>query len=216
MRKINEEVFNHFLMWGNKMELTKGTMIFEPEDFLYMVLQGEVCVMKEAIDSDEFVHYMACFPGDIANIDIVGEDSPEPRYLTTELHHTKVIVVGMREFKKRILPELSTDGLRYIFAQVSRVANVQAKKAHYGKKSSFLIVMETLIDTALNSDRAYFDEKGMTMKFTNTSMGERIGFSREMCGRVMKAMHNKGYVVRNGSKVTIPFAVLDSWEIKAK
>ena len=205
MRKLNSELVRTFIKKGRRISLKKKERLFDCGDRLYLVLRGRLTAWQYSDISDETRVYGRSLVGDIANVDLISDlILSENRELIAD---TDVIAasVSIRDFKESILPKLSTTAVEDVFKSASQVVKWQSDLRYYSKKSAYLSVVHFLTDLAVNSDEAMIVPNGVGIKVTNQKIGEAIGLSREMVGRVLKTLDHQGIVIRNGMLLTIPF-----------
>ena len=205
MRNLNPELVKSFIKKGRRIELKKKERLFDCGDRLYLVLRGRLTAWQYSSISDETRIYGRSLVGDIANVDLISGAIPlENRELIAD---TEVVAVSVstHDFKESILPGLSTTAVEDVFRSASQTVVWQSDLRYYNKKSAYLSVMYFLTDLAVNSDEAMIVPNGVCIKITHQKIGEAIGLSREMVGRVIKTLDHQGIVIRNGMLLIIPF-----------
>ena len=175
----------------------------EAGDTLYLILEGSVSVMVE--DESEPGHMMVVSylnPGDFVGEMGLFEDEIQPRsamvvaktdcevaeisypaFHAVAAQHPEVLFAIARQLGKR---------LRQTTRKLSDLAfvDVSGRIAH------------TLMDLCKEPD-AMTHPDGMQIKITRQELGKIVGCSREMAGRVLKALEEDGLVSVSGKTMVV-------------
>jgi len=175
----------------------------EPSDTLYLILDGSVSVMVE--DESEPGHMLVVAylnPGDFVGEMGLFDNEPQVR---------SAMVVAKTQCE---VAEISYDRFHQIRAQypdilyaVSRQLGARLRQTT--RKLSDLAFVDvsgriahTLLDLCKEPD-AMTHPDGMQIKVTRQELGKIVGCSREMAGRVLKALQEDGLVSVSGKTMVV-------------
>lgn len=183
----------------------KATVMKQGEagDKLYLILEGSVSVMVE--DESEPDHMLVVSylnPGDFVGEMGLFEDDVTPR---------SAMVVAKTECE---VAEISYDKFHQISAQYPEVLYAIARQLgkrlrQTTRKLTDLAFVDvsgriahTLMDLCREPD-AMTHPDGMQIKITRQELGKIVGCSREMAGRVLKALEQDGLVSVAGKTMVV-------------
>ena len=183
----------------------KATVMKQGEagDRLYLILEGSVSVMVE--DESEPDHMMVVSylnPGDFVGEMGLFEDEITPR---------SAMVVAKTQCE---VAEISYDKFHQISAQYPEVLYAIARQLgkrlrQTTRKLTDLAFVDvsgriahTLLDLCREPD-AMTHPDGMQIKITRQELGKIVGCSREMAGRVLKALEQDGLVSVSGKTMVV-------------
>ena len=184
---------------------SKATVMKQGEagDKLYLILEGSVSVMVE--DESEPDHMLVVSylnPGDFVGEMGLFEDEVTPR---------SAMVVAKTECE---VAEISYDKFHQISAQYPEVLYAIARQLgkrlrQTTRKLTDLAFVDvsgriahTLMDLCREPD-AMTHPDGMQIKITRQELGKIVGCSREMAGRVLKALEQDGLVSVAGKTMVV-------------
>ncbi len=175
----------------------------EAGDKLYLILEGSVSVMVEDVSEPghmlvvsylnpgDFVGEMGLFEDDVSSRSamVVAKTECEvaeisyDKFNQVSAHYPDVLYAIARQLGKR---------LRQTTRKLTDLAfvDVSGRIAH------------TLIDLCLEPD-AMTHPDGMQIKITRQELGKIVGCSREMAGRVLKALEEDGLVSVTGKTMVV-------------
>ena len=183
----------------------KGNVMNQGEagDKLYLILEGSVSVMVEDVlepghmlvvsylNPGDFVGEMGLFEDDVSSRSamVVARTECEvaeisyDKFHQISAHYPDVLYAIARQLGKR---------LRQTTRKLTDLAfvDVSGRIAH------------TLIDLCLEPD-AMTHPDGMQIKITRQELGKIVGCSREMAGRVLKALEEDGLVSVTGKTMVV-------------
>lgn len=175
----------------------------EASDQLYLILDGSVSVMVE--DDQEEGHKMVVSYLNLG--DFFGEmglfaDEEEARSAeVTTREASKVAIISYERFMK-----IKAQFPDILFAIATQMATRLRKTTFKLKNLAFVDVSgriaHTLMDLSKQPD-AMTHPEGMQIKITRQELGKIAGCSREMAGRVLKALEQEGLVSVSGKTIVV-------------
>ena len=183
----------------------RSTILREGEvsDKLYLILDGSVSVMVE--DEQEEGHKLVVsylnlgdFFGEMGLF--ASEEESRSAEVTTR-EATKVAIISYERFLK-----LKGQFPDILFAIAAQTASRLRKTTSKLKNLAFVDVSgriaHTLMDLSKQPD-AMTHPDGMQIKITRQELGKIAGCSREMAGRVLKALESDGLVSVSGKTIVV-------------
>jgi len=195
-----------FLRFCETQDYAKGKTILregEQSDKLYLILDGSVSVMVE--DEQDADHKMVVsylnlgdFFGEMGLFDS-DDELRSAEVITREA--SRIAVISYERFMK--IKAQFPDILFGIASQMS----MRLRKTTYKLKNLAFVdvsgrIAHTLMDLATQPD-AMTHPDGMQIKITRQELGKIAGCSREMAGRVLKALEEEGLVSVAGKTIVV-------------
>lgn len=195
-----------FLRFCDIREYPNRTTILregEESDKLYLILDGSVSVMVE--DEQDEDHKMVVSYLNLG--DFFGEMA-----LFADHEENSTAEVSTREPSK--IAEISYERFLKIKAQFPDILfGIAAQMANRLRKTTFKLknlafvdvsgrIAHTLMDLSQQPD-AMTHPEGMQIKITRQELGKIAGCSREMAGRVLKALEQEGLVSVAGKTIVV-------------
>jgi CRP/FNR family transcriptional regulator, cyclic AMP receptor protein len=178
----------------------------DPGDTLYYIVEGSVAVIltdepesQEIVlaylNKGEFIGEIGVFMGAMARD--VTVKTREPCQLAT------ITYQRLNQLLKQELASQSVEILHILGRQLSR------RLMHASRKVSDLAFLDvagriahTLIDLCRQPD-AMTHPDGMQIRVTRQEIGRLVGCSREMAGKVLKALEDQGLISANGKTIVV-------------
>jgi CRP/FNR family cyclic AMP-dependent transcriptional regulator len=180
----------------------KSVIIYagDQPDVLYYIIRGSVSVLIEDEDGHEIVLAYINAGGFFGEMGLFGEQPNRSAWVRTrgECEVAEISYARFRALSKEdpdILLELTAQlatRLRKTSRQVSNLAflDVTGRIAH------------TLLELCREPD-AMTHPDGMQIKITRQELGRIVGCSREMAGRVLKALTEQGHISAKGKTIVV-------------
>ena len=180
----------------------KSVIIYagDHSDVLYYIVEGSVTVLIEDEDGHEIVlAYLN--PGDFfGEMGLFGEDSNRSAWIRTRTQ------CELAEISYSRYRQLAEEDAGILFALAGQMAT---RLRHTSRKVSDLAFLDvtgrvarTLLDLCKQPD-AMTHPDGMQIKITRQELGKIVGCSREMAGRVLKALEQDGLVSVAGKTMVV-------------
>ncbi len=172
----------------------------DESDTLYYIIDGSVSVVIEDEDCNEIVlAYLN--PGDFfGEMGLFQEDTRRSAWVITrtpcevaEIHYNQFMQLAKET--PEILFQLSSQ-------LASRLRNTSRKVSNLAFMDVTGRVARTLLDLAREPD-AITHPDGMQIKITRQEIAKIVGCSREMAGRVMKALEEDGLISAHGKTIVV-------------
>lgn len=208
---MSDETFARFISFFHRHEYPNKTDIIQPGDnanTLYYFIEGSAYVRVDELDGHEFI---------IANLsrgDFIGEagffepdSSREKRdvYVQT-CSPCQLAGISYSKLNSLLDNELKIESKEIIMAlgrQLAKRLLLTSRKAgHLAFLDVSGRVARTLIDLT-EAPEAMTHPDGMQIRITRQDIGRMVGCSREMAGRVLKAMGEEGLIEVNGKTILI-------------
>lgn len=181
----------------------RSTLIYagEASDTLFYLMKGSVSVIIEDSDGREMVMaYLneGDFFGEMGLFD--EENKPRTAWVKakTECEVAEISYVKFRELAKQD-PQLMFHIFRQMANRLSRTTRKAGDLAFLDVTGR---VARTLLDLSKEPD-AMTHPDGMQIKITRQEIGRIVGCSREMVGRVLKELEEKGLVSVKGKTMVV-------------
>ncbi len=180
----------------------KSVIIYagDQPDALYYIVKGSVSVLMEDEDGHEIVLAYINAGGFFGEMGLFGEQPNRSAWIRTrsECEVAEISYARFRNIAKEdpdILLELTAQmatRLRKTSRKVSNLAflDVTGRIAH------------TLLELCKEPD-AMTHPDGMQIKITRQELGRIVGCSREMAGRVLKALCEQGHLSAKGKTIVV-------------
>lgn len=177
----------------------------EPADSLYYLIEGSVTALIEDddrheltlayINKGEFIGEMGLFQPQPRRSVIVRTREP---CIIAEVSYTRVQQLLHRELQEHALALLFAIGgqLAQRLRQTSRQVGDLAFLDVTGRIAGALLELCKQPDAMTHPD-------GMQIKITRQDLGRMVGCSREMAGRVLKTLEEKGHIAVAGKTIVV-------------
>ncbi len=183
----------------------KSTILTEgsASDTLYLILDGSVSVMVEdESDKDHKMVVSYLNPGDFfGEMGLFGEDPEVRSAAIVAKNQCEVAEISYDRFHQ--IRSQFPDILFAIARQMGNRLRVTTRKL---KDLAFVDVSgriaHTLLDLCREPD-AMTHPDGMQIKVTRQELGKIVGCSREMAGRVLKALEEEGLISVAGKTIVV-------------
>jgi len=180
----------------------KSVIIYagDQPDVLYYIVSGSVTVLIEDEDGHEIVlAYLN--PGDFfGEMGLFGEDSNRSAWVRTR---TQCELAEISYSRYRQVAEQDPGILFALAGQMAgRLRNTSRKVSDLAFLDVTGRVARTLLDLCKQPD-AMTHPDGMQIKITRQEIGRIVGCSREMVGRVLKALEEQGLISAKGKTMVV-------------
>ncbi len=174
-------------------------------DKLYYIVEGSVSVCMEEEDGHELVLAYLNKGDFIGEVGIFkGEDKREVMVKTrtycqlAEISYNRLLISLKKE-----LADCATD-LLFLFGEqlASRLLHASRKVRHLAFMDVEGRIARTLLDLCSEPD-AMTHPDGMQIRITRQEIGRLVGCSREMAGRVLKELEEKGLITAKGKTIVV-------------
>ncbi len=205
---INTEALEHFLRLCHTRSYPSKVTIIRPGDEgdkLLFILEGSVSVSVEDetghelilayLNRHEFIGEVGVFKGgEIRKVSVKTRAKCQLAEISYERFHQAL---------KRELKEYAADILYMLGEQISSRLLITSRKY---RDLAFMDVegriARTLLDLAKEPD-AITHPDGMQIYITRQEIGRIVGCSREMAGRVLKELQEKGMISAHGKTIVV-------------
>ncbi len=205
---INTEALEHFLRLCHTRSYPSKVTIIRPGDEgdkLLFILEGSVSVSVEDenghelilayLNRHEFIGEVGVFKG--------GEIRKVSVKTRTKCQLAEISYDRFHQALKRELKEYAADILYMLGEQISSRLLITSRKY---RDLAFMDVegriARTLLDLAKEPD-AITHPDGMQIYITRQEIGRIVGCSREMAGRVLKELQEKGMISAHGKTIVV-------------
>jgi CRP/FNR family cyclic AMP-dependent transcriptional regulator len=183
----------------------KSTILTEGSacDALYLILDGSVSVMVEdEEDSDHKMVVSYLNPGDFfGEMGLFGDDDEVRSAAIVAKNQCEVAEISYERFH-----QIRSQFPDILFAIARQMGNRLRLTTRKLKDLAFVDVSgriaHTLLDLCREPD-AMTHPDGMQIKITRQELGKIVGCSREMAGRVLKALEEEGLVSVAGKTIVV-------------
>lgn len=204
-----KNVMAQLLPFCHKKSYPPKTIVFRPGDLgdrLYYIVDGSVSICVEDEDNDQ--ELVLAYLNKHELIGTIGVFKGSETRKVTVKTRTKCQLAEMsydrfRQVLKKELLEYAPDILFLIGEQL---ANRLLKTSRKFSDLAFMDVegriARALLDLCKEPD-AMTHPDGMQLYITRQEIGRIVGCSREMAGRVMKEMEDKGLITAHGKTIVV-------------
>ncbi len=193
-----------FLRFCERLHFKPRSTIFsegEPSDSLYLILDGSVSVVVDDHDDpaqEMVVSYLN--PGDfVGEMGLFGEETRTASLVSkTECELARISYDRFHQVRGHA-PEL----LYALTKQIGhRLAVTTRKLADLAFVDVYGRIHKTINQLTQEPD-AMTHPDGMQIRITRQELGKLVGCSREMAGRVLKALEEEGFVEVSGKTIVV-------------
>jgi CRP/FNR family cyclic AMP-dependent transcriptional regulator len=180
----------------------KSVIIYagDQPDVLYYIISGSVSVLIEDEDGHEIVLAYINSGGFFGEMGLFGEQPNRSAWVRTR-GECEVAEISYARF--RALSKEDPDILLELTAQLATRLRKTSRKV---SNLAFLDVTGRIAHTLLELCRepdAMTHPDGMQIKITRQELGRIVGCSREMAGRVLKALTEQGHISAKGKTIVV-------------
>ena len=203
------KVIEQLLHYCHKKNYPPKTVVFRPGDLgdrLYYIADGSVSICVE--DEDNGQELVLAYLNKHEFIGTVGIFKGTETRKVTVRTRTKCLLAEMsyerfRQVLKKELIEDATDILLMIGEQLAgRLLKTSRKFSDLAFMDVEGRIARTLLDLCKEPD-AMTHPDGMQLYITRQEIGRIVGCSREMVGRVLKEMEDKGLISAHGKTIVV-------------
>jgi CRP/FNR family cyclic AMP-dependent transcriptional regulator len=180
----------------------KSVIIYagDQPDALYYVVKGSVSVLMEDEDGHEIVLAYINAGGFFGEMGLFGEQSNRSAWIRTR-SECEVAEISYARF--RTIAKEDPDILLELTAQMAtRLRKTSRKVSNLAFLDVTGRIAHTLLDLCKEPD-AMTHPDGMQIKITRQELGRIVGCSREMAGRVLKALCEQGHLSVKGKTIVV-------------
>jgi CRP/FNR family cyclic AMP-dependent transcriptional regulator len=206
--KLDAEALNRFLAFCHRRKFPKKTSIIRPGDLantLYYIISGSVTISFENESGKELI--LAYLNAG----DFIGEMglfmSTERREVMVKTKEkSELAEIGYQRLGNLFLSELKSDAaqiLYYIGTQLTHRLLQTSRKVH---RLAFLDVTGRITRTLTDlcqEPNALTHPEGIQIKISRQEIAKIVGCSREMAGRVLKDLQEKGDLIVKGHTIVV-------------
>lgn len=195
-----------FLRFCDVREYSNRTTILregEQSDKLYLIMDGSVSVLVEDEQDEDHkmvVSYLNL--GDFfGEMGLFGTEDDSRSAEVTTREASKIAEISYERFMK-----IKAQFPDILFGIASQMANRLRKTTYKLKNLAFVDVSGRIAHTLMELSKqpdAMTHPEGMQIKITRQELGKIAGCSREMAGRVLKALELEGLVSVSGKTIVV-------------
>jgi CRP/FNR family transcriptional regulator, cyclic AMP receptor protein len=204
-----KNVMEQLLPFCHKKSYSPKTVIFRPGDLgdrLYYIVDGSVSICVEDEDNDQ--ELVLAYLNKHELIGTIGVFKGSETRKVTVKTRTKCQLAEMsydrfRQVLRKELLEYAPDILFLVGEQLaSRLLKTSRKFSDLAFMDVEGRIARALLDLCKEPD-AMTHPDGMQLYITRQEIGKIVGCSREMAGRVMKEMEDKGLISAHGKTIVV-------------
>jgi len=180
----------------------KSVIIYagDQPDVLYYIIGGSVSVLIEDEDGHEIVLAYINAGGFFGEMGLFGEQPNRSAWVRTR-GECEVAEISYARF--RALSKEDPDILLELTAQLAtRLRKTSRKVSNLAFLDVTGRIAHTLLELCKEPD-AMTHPDGMQIKITRQEIGRIVGCSREMAGRVLKALTEQGHISAKGKTIVV-------------
>ncbi len=205
---INQETVTNFLRLCHTRTYPAKTTIIRPGDVgdkLLFIIDGSVTVSVEDEDGHELILAY------LNKNDFIGEvgifKKPEARAVCVKTRtQCQLAEISYDRFNLALKNELKEDATGILFLLGKQLATRLLITSRKYRDLAFMDVegriARTLLDLCTEPD-AITHPDGMQLSITRQEIGRIVGCSREMSGRVIKELEDKGLISAHGKTIVV-------------
>jgi CRP/FNR family cyclic AMP-dependent transcriptional regulator len=181
---------------------SKSVIIYagDTPDVLYYIVKGSVTVLMEDDDGHEIVLAYINSGGFFGEMGLFGEQPNRSAWVRTR-SECEVAEISYARF--RALAKEDPDILLELTAQLAtRLRKTSRKVSNLAFLDVTGRVAHTLLELCKEPD-AMTHPDGMQIRITRQEIGRIVGCSREMAGRVLKALAEQGHISVKGKTIVV-------------
>ena len=198
------ETIAHFLGHCHRRRYPSKSLIIyagDKPDVLYYIVEGSVTVLIEDENGHEIVLAYLNAGDFFGEMGLFGEDIPARSAFVRARTQCELAEISYDRFRK-----LSEQDPKILFELASQMAlrlrNTSRKVGDLAFMDVTGRVARTLIDLC-KLPEAMTHPDGMQIRITRQELGRIVGCSREMVGRVLKALEEQGLITASGKTIVV-------------
>ena len=192
-----------FLEQCHRRKYTKKSVIIyagDKPDVLYYIVKGSVSVLMEDEDGHEIVLAYINAGEFFGEMGLFGEQANRSAWIRTR-SECEVAEISYARF--RAIAKEDPDILLELTAQMAtRLRKTSRKVSNLAFLDVTGRIAHTLLELCKEPD-AMTHPDGMQIKITRQELGRIVGCSREMAGRVLKALCEQGHLSVKGKTIVV-------------
>lgn len=207
--ETHKKVMEQLLPFCHKKAYPPKSIVFRPGDLgdrLYYIVDGSVsiCVEDEENDQELILAYLNKheFIGTIG----VFKGAETRKVIVKTRTHCQLAEMSYERFRQVLKKELLAYAPDVLYMIGEQLAGRLLKTSRKYSDLAFIAVegriARTLLDLCKEPD-AITHPDGMQLHITRQEIGRIVGCSREMVGRVLKEMEDKGLITAHGKTIVV-------------
>jgi len=207
-KNISQDALNHFLRLCHTRSYPAKAIIVRPGDMgdkLLFIIDGSVSVVVEDEEGHELILAY------LNKNDFIGEigmfKGSEIRTVTVKTRtRCQLAEISYDRLKQALKGELLADAPDIMYMLGEQLSTRLLITSRKYQDLAFMDVegriARTLLDLCKEPD-AITHPDGMQLSITRQEIGRIVGCSREMAGRVLKELNDKGLIAAHGKKIVV-------------
>jgi CRP/FNR family cyclic AMP-dependent transcriptional regulator len=201
---VENETITHFLAHCHRRRYPGKSLIIyagDKPDVLYYIVEGSVTVLIEDDDGHEIVLAYLNAGDFFGEMGLFGDEAPPRSAFVRARTQCELAEISYDRFRN-----LSEKDPKILFELASQMALRLRKTSRKVGDLAFMDVTgrvaRTLIDLCKEPD-AMTHPDGMQIRITRQELGRIVGCSREMVGRVLKALEEQELITASGKTIVV-------------
>ena len=198
------ETITHFLAHCHRRRYPSKSLIIyagDKPDVLYYIVEGSVTVLIEDNDGHEIVLAYLNAGDFFGEMGLFGDEPPPRSAFVRARNQCELAEISYDRFRN-----LSEKDPKILFELASQMALRLRKTSRKVGDLAFMDVTgrvaRTLIELCKEPD-AMTHPDGMQIRITRQELGRIVGCSREMVGRVLKALEEQELITASGKTIVV-------------
>ncbi len=200
---LNEDALEKFLSYSHKRRYpTKSLIIYagDAPDALYYISEGSVAVLMNDDDGHEIVLAYLNQGDFFGEMGLFDHGSGRSAWVKAR---TECTLAEISYSKFRQLTQAEPDLMYAVASQMAaRLRKTSRKVGDLAFMDVTGRIARTLLDLAKEPD-AITHPDGMQIRITRQELGKIVGCSREMAGRVIKELEERGLISAAGKAIVV-------------
>ena len=201
---IENETITHFIAHCHRRRYPSKSLIIyagDKPDVLYYIVEGSVTVLIEDNDGHEIVLAYLNAGDFFGEMGLFGDEAPPRSAFVRARTQCELAEISYDRFRN-----LSEKDPKILFELASQMALRLRKTSRKVGDLAFMDVTgrvaRTLIELCKEPD-AMTHPDGMQIRITRQELGRIVGCSREMVGRVLKALEEQELITASGKTIVV-------------
>ena len=201
---VENETITHFLAHCHRRRYPSKSLIIyagDKPDVLYYIVEGSVTVLIEDNDGHEIVLAYLNAGDFFGEMGLFGDEAPPRSAFVRARTQCELAEISYDRFRN-----LSEKDPKILFELASQMALRLRKTSRKVGDLAFMDVTgrvaRTLIELCKEPD-AMTHPDGMQIRITRQELGRIVGCSREMVGRVLKALEEQELITASGKTIVV-------------
>ncbi|MBF0264590.1 MAG: cAMP-activated global transcriptional regulator CRP [Gammaproteobacteria bacterium] len=203
--KVENPSITKFVSYCHKRKYASKQTIIEVgsiPDTLHYIVEGSVSILLESEEDDHEIVLDYLNPGDFfGEMGLFDEEAFRSAWVKSK---TPCVIAQLSyaESKRRLseLPDVLFEISRQMALRLKRTSQKVSDLAFLDVTGR---VASILLDLLSNQPDAMTHPEGMQIKVTRQEIGKIVGCSREMAGRVLKNLEEKGLISVSGKTIVV-------------